>query len=146
MRNFGEPQVSQTIADPDCSHDYISVRPDLICATLMGLPHTKHLHLGYRFNLSVFNRWIRIIQGLVTGESICCFLTEGKIGGTSRMQSHISVHRGTIKFRSNSFVFKIEIGKEGLPSDITPALGAGGLEFKSWRPTTLCFNATSSRS
>ena len=50
------------------------------------------------------------------------------------MRSHISAHRATTKFFSNSFVFKTEIEKEGLPGDITPALGAGGPEFKSRRP------------
>src|SRR5260370_29085039 len=58
----------------------------------------------------------------------------GKIRGTPRMRSHISVHRATTKYSSNSFVFKTEIEKEGLPGDITPALGAGGLRFKSGRP------------
>ena len=37
------------------------------------------------------------------------------------MRSHISVYRGTIKFRSNSLVFKNEIEKEGLPRDTAPA-------------------------
>ncbi len=50
------------------------------------------------------------------------------------MRSHISVHRATIKYFSNLFVFKNKIEKEGLPRDDTPALGAGGLEFKSPRP------------
>jgi hypothetical protein len=50
------------------------------------------------------------------------------------MRSHISVHGATTKNFSNSFVFKTEIEKEGLPGDITPALGAGGPEFKSRRP------------
>src|SRR5260370_26819849 len=50
------------------------------------------------------------------------------------MRSHISVHGATSKNFSNSFVFKTEIEKEGLPGDITPALGAGGPEFKSRRP------------
>ena len=50
------------------------------------------------------------------------------------MRSHISVHRGTLKFRLNSFVFKNEIEKEGLPRDTAPALGAGGPRFKSGRP------------
>jgi len=50
------------------------------------------------------------------------------------MRSHICVHRATTKYFSNSFVFKTEIEKEGLPGDITPALGAGGLELKSTRP------------
>ena len=50
------------------------------------------------------------------------------------MRSHISVHRATTKYFSNSFVFKNEIEKEGLPGDITPDLGAGGPEFKSRRP------------
>jgi hypothetical protein len=42
------------------------------------------------------------------------------------MESHISVHRATTNFFSNSFVFKNEIEKEGLPRDSTPDLGAGG--------------------
>jgi hypothetical protein len=50
------------------------------------------------------------------------------------MRSHIFVHRATTKYFSNSFVFKTEIEKEGLPGDITPALGAGGLRFKSGHP------------
>ena len=50
------------------------------------------------------------------------------------MRSHISAHRATTKYFSNSFVFKTEIEKEGLPGDITLALGAGGPEFKSRRP------------
>jgi hypothetical protein len=50
------------------------------------------------------------------------------------MRSHMAVHRATTKYFSNSFVFKTEIEKEGLPGDITPALGAGGPEFKSRRP------------
>jgi hypothetical protein len=53
------------------------------------------------------------------------------------MRSHISVNRATTKYFSNSFVFKTEIEKEGLPGDITPALGAGGPEFKSRRPDQL---------
>jgi len=50
------------------------------------------------------------------------------------MRRHTSVHRATTKNFSNSFVFKNEIEKEGLPRDITPALGAGGPRFKSGRP------------
>ena len=58
------------------------------------------------------------------------------------MRSHISVHGATTKNFSNSFVFKTEIEKEGLPGDITPALGAGGPEFKSPRPIyVFCFPA-----
>ena len=59
---------------------------------------------------------------------------EGEIGGTLCMRSHISVHCATIKYFSNSFIFKNKIEKEGLPRDSTPALGAGGPEFKSRRP------------
>ena len=50
------------------------------------------------------------------------------------MRSHMFVHRATTKYFSNSFVFKTEIEKEGLPGDITPALGAGGPRFESGRP------------
>ncbi len=53
------------------------------------------------------------------------------------MCSHLSVHRATTKYFSNSFVFKTEIEKEGLPRDRTPVLGAGGPEFKSRRPDHL---------
>ena len=48
----------------------------------------------------------------------------GEIRGTLRMRSHISLHRATTKYFSNSFVFKTNIEKEGLPRDSTPALGA----------------------
>ena len=50
------------------------------------------------------------------------------------MRGHISVHRATTKYFSNSFVFKNKIEKEGLPRDSTPDLGAGGPRFKSGRP------------
>jgi hypothetical protein len=53
------------------------------------------------------------------------------------MRSHIFVHRATTKYFPNSFLFKNEIEKEGLPRDVTPALGAGGPEFKSRRPDHL---------
>ena len=59
----------------------------------------------------------------------------GKIRGTLRIRSH--VHRATTKYFPNSFLFKNEIEKEGLPRDVTPALGAGGPEFKSRRPDHL---------
>ena len=62
------------------------------------------------------------------------YFAMGKIRGTPCMRSHICVHRATTKYFSNSFVFKTEIEKEGLPGDITPALGAGGPEFESRRP------------
>ena len=62
------------------------------------------------------------------------YFAMGKIRGTPYMRSHIFVHRATTKYFSKSFVFKTEIEKEGLPGDITPALGAGGPEFKSRRP------------
>jgi putative transposase len=50
------------------------------------------------------------------------------------MRSHISVHRATTKYFSNSFVLKNKIEKEGLPRDSLAGLGAGGPEFKSRRP------------
>jgi hypothetical protein len=50
------------------------------------------------------------------------------------MRRHSSVHRATTKYFSNSFVFKTEIEKEGLPRGSTPDLGAGGSRFKSGRP------------
>ena len=58
----------------------------------------------------------------------------GKIRGTPYMRSHMSVRCATTKYFSNSFVFKTEIEKEGLPRDSPAGLGAGGPEFKSRRP------------
>jgi hypothetical protein len=51
------------------------------------------------------------------------FFAMGKIRGTPCMRRHILLHPGTTKYFSNSFVFKNEIEKEGLPRDSTPALG-----------------------
>jgi hypothetical protein len=62
-----------------------------------------------------------------------------KIRGTLRMRSHTFVHRATTKYFSNSFVFKSEIEKEGLPSDSPAGLGAGGPQFKSRRPDHFMF-------
>jgi len=53
------------------------------------------------------------------------------------MRSHISVHRATTKYLSNSFIIKNKIEKEGLPRDSPAGLGAGGPEFKSRRPDHL---------
>jgi hypothetical protein len=55
------------------------------------------------------------------------------------MRSHISVHGATTKYFSNSFIFKNEIEKEGLPRDSPAGLGAGGPEFKSRRPGQFMF-------
>src|SRR6267143_3883707 len=62
------------------------------------------------------------------------FFATVRIRGTLYMRSYIPVHRGTISSFSNSFVFKNEIEKKGLPRDITPALGAGGPRFQFGRP------------
>jgi len=72
------------------------------------------------------------------------FFAMGKIRGTLCMRSHICLHRATTKYFSNSFVFKNEIEKEGLPSDSPADLGAGGPRFKSGRPaqSLLCLAAT----
>jgi len=67
------------------------------------------------------------------------YFAMGKIRGTPYMRSHIFVHRATTKYFSNSFVFKTEIEKEGLPGDITPALGAGGPRFDRGAPTKSIF-------
>ena len=50
------------------------------------------------------------------------------------MRSHISVHGATTKYFSNSFIFKNNIEKEGLPRDSPAGLGAGGPEFNSRCP------------
>ena len=113
----------------------ISVRPILICVTLLDSP-TANIYIWdeYRFNPSR-----RSIDGLRhsrvgTDESIRCLFAEGEIGGTLGMRSNISVHRATTKYFSNSFIFKNKIEKEGLPRDSPAGLGAGGPEFKSRRP------------
>ncbi len=77
------------------------------------------------------------IRGGNRSEHFRCYFAMGKIRGTPCMRSHISVHRATIKYFSNSFIFKTEIEKEGLPRDITPALGAGGPGSNPGAPTKL---------
>jgi hypothetical protein len=67
-------------------------------------------------------------------EHFRCYFAMGRIQGTPCMRSHIYVHRATPKYFSNSFIFKTEIEKEGLPRDSTPDLGAGGPRFESGRP------------
>jgi hypothetical protein len=76
--------------------------------------------------------------------AICLLFAEGEIGGTPCMRSHISAHRATTKYFSNSFVFKNEIEKEGLPRDSTPDLGAGGPSSNLGAPTNLfcCLGAS----
>ena len=114
--------------------DYISVRSTLICVTLLRQRHSKQFTFepsnSTRFRLST-EEWVFINRRETT---LSLLFRYGKIRGTLGMRSHISVHRATTKYFSNSFVFKNEIEKEGLPGDITPALGAGGPEFKSRRP------------
>jgi hypothetical protein len=62
------------------------------------------------------------------------FFAMGKIRGTPCMRRHIPARRATTNYFSNSFIFKTEIEKEGLPRDRTPALGAGGPRLESGRP------------
>ena len=57
------------------------------------------------------------------------------------MRGHIFVHHATTKYFSNSFVFKTKIEKEGLPGDITPALGAGGPPVRIRAPRPLIANS-----
>ena len=83
---------------------------------------------------SAFNEGWCLSRSGNRSEHFRCYFAMGKIRGTLCMRSHISVHRATTKYFSKSFVFKTEIEKEGLPRDITPALGAGGPRFKSGRP------------
>ena len=63
----------------------------------------------------------------------------GKIRGNPRMRSHISPHRATTKYFSNSFVFKNEIEKEGLPRDITPPWAQEVPSSNLGAPTNLWF-------
>jgi hypothetical protein len=53
-----------------------------------------------------------------------CFFTEGEIGGTPFMRSHIFIHLATTISSAKPFIFKIKIEKEGLPRDSPAALGA----------------------
>ena len=55
----------------------------------------------------------------------------GKLGGIHACGATFQHTLPLTKYFSNSFVFKNEIEKEGLPGDITPALGAGDPRFKS---------------
>ena len=67
--------------------------------------------------------WLHSVQRN-RSEHFRCFFSMGKIRGTLCMRSHISVHRATTKYFCNSFVFKTNIEKEGLPRDRTPDLEA----------------------
>src|SRR6266403_5394048 len=91
-----------------------------------------HLRLGRPFGFQP-KGWCLSRSGN-RSEHFRRYFAMGKIRGTPCMRSHIFVHLATTKYFSNSFVFKTEIEKEGLPGDITPALGAGGPRFKSGRP------------
>jgi len=55
------------------------------------------------------------------------------------MRSHIYVRRASAKYFSNSFVFKTEIEKEGLPKDSTPDLEAGVPSSNLAAPTIYSF-------
>jgi hypothetical protein len=65
--------------------------------------------------------WLHSVQRN-RSERFRCFFAMGKIRGTLCMRSHISVHRATTKYFCNSFVFKSNNEKEGLPRDRTPDL------------------------
>ena len=103
--------------------------------TLLGQPQSKHLQRDeYSFNPSVFNRRIGVIKGLVIGESISLFLwLRGKLGGHYACGGP---HFGTpchYQYFSNSFIFKNEIEKEGLPRDSPAGLSAGCPERQNVR-------------
>ena len=49
------------------------------------------------------------------------------------MRKHFQPHPSTTISGSNPYVIKFEIGKEGLPRGLLPALGAGGNGFESCR-------------
>src|SRR6266853_381044 len=51
-------------------------------------------------------------RGANRSEHFRCYFAMGKIRGTPRMRRHISVHRATTKYFSNSFVFKNEVEKK----------------------------------
>ena len=129
-------EVFQTAAEPNAS------RITSQCNQLLSPRHCRdggtanNLHLSRVTSapLRLSTDGLELIQGLQPVKVFRCFFTEGEIGGTSRMRSHISVHRATTKYFSNSFIFKNKIEKEGLPRDSTPDLGAGGPRFKSGRP------------
>ena len=58
----------------------------------------------------------------------------GKFGGIYACGATFSYIVPLPNSGAKSFSFKRKVEKEGLPRDSTPALGAGGLEFKSRRP------------
>ena len=106
-------------------------------AALYGFRQIRNGSLDRCRNIEAFDSepkaWF-LSRGANRSEHFRCYFAMGKIRGTPRMRRYISVHRATTKYFSNSFVFKNEIEKEGLPRDSTPDLGAGGPEFKSRRP------------
>ena len=70
------------------------------------------------------------------------YFAMGNIRGTPCMRSHICVHRATTKYFSNSFVFKTEIEKEGLPGDNYACLGRrrSRVQISAPRPLTSLFS------
>ena len=85
--------------------------------------------------LSAFNRRVGVHQAAETDRNTFAVISLwGKFGG-------LHACGGTFLYivpLPNIFLTRLfsknEIEKEGLPRDITPALGAGGPEFKSRRP------------
>jgi hypothetical protein len=134
-RSFAS-EVFQTAAGPNGSHGFnisgnSSYRPDIAdSATANNLNLSRVTLRSFGFQPKGWG----LSGGANRSEHFRCYFAMGKIQGTLRMRSHISVHRATTKYFSNSFVFKNEIEKEGLPRDSTPDLGAGGPEFESRSP------------
>ena len=117
--------------------DRISMRTPFICVTVTVTSPLERIYISAGVTRRPFGfqpkGWC-LSRSRNRSEHLRRYFAMGKIRGTPCMRSHICVHRATTKYFSNSFVFKTEIEKEGLPGDITPALGAGGPEFKSRRP------------
>ena len=115
--------------------DRISMRTAFICVTVTVTSPLERIYISAGVTRRPFGfqpkGWCRSGN---RSEHFRRYFAMGKIRGTPCMRSHIFVHLATTKYFSNSFVFKTEIEKEGLPGDITPALGAGGPRFKSGRP------------
>ena len=60
-------------------------------------------------------------------------LAVGKTVGSRYMQSYVVLHPATTKFFANSFIFKKQIEKEGLPGDSRKALKNAGERYDQQR-------------
>ena len=94
---------------------------------------TKHLGF-YDFRQSI-NRRLGVYQAVGTDQSTFAVVSlGGKFGELQACGATCSHILPLPNSFAKSFAFRSKIEKEGLPRGSTPALGAGGPEFKSRRP------------